>query len=179
MIASYKRKSNIAALVSLAAVVVATWWSGDYPGSNVDRGGGLLALGLAFALYGIAAGAFGYALLALMRAKGREPKWMTSLLLGPMVAIFLLKDHAKDGQPPKPDPTKHGAWSSDAVKTQADTIPSNRLPNYVAIPLGCVFGVLTFVSIRFPLAMLLFGWLTYICFKGRTASRTWPDGSPK
>lgn len=94
MIAAYKRKANIAALVFVAAIAASLWWSS---GANIWESGPLgVALGVTWLC------AFFYAFYAYIMAKGRNPAWVLMLFLNVigLIVILLLKDHAKDGQPP-------------------------------------------------------------------------------
>jgi drug/metabolite transporter (DMT)-like permease len=105
MIASYKRKANIAGAICLAAIVgtfvggrVLAWTGHEMDMSDVD------VLAVAFAIPFIIALAYG--MWAYLKAKGRSSAWL--LLVGApvpvlgIIVILLLKDHAKDGQPPAP-----------------------------------------------------------------------------
>jgi fructose-specific phosphotransferase system IIC component len=99
MIASYKRKANIAGAIFLAAIVVAfvgglvLAWTGHNSKENMDVVSSALTIPSMIALV--------YGMWAYLKAKGRSSAW---LLLG--IVILFLKDHAKDGQPPAP-PAPH------------------------------------------------------------------------
>jgi hypothetical protein len=95
MIASYKRKSNIAGAVFLAAIVadVALIWTGHKD---------LWANGAFAAVFGITwAASYFYALWCYIKAKGRSDAWilMTFLSVLGLIVLLLLKDHCKDGAP--------------------------------------------------------------------------------
>jgi fructose-specific phosphotransferase system IIC component len=104
MIASYKRKANIAGAIFLAAIVVAfvgglvLAWTGHNSKENIDVVSSALTIPLGASLF--------YGMWAYLKAKGRSWAWL--LLGGPvgLIVILLLKDHAKDGQPPAP-PAAH------------------------------------------------------------------------
>ena len=119
MIASYKRKSNIAAIVFLAsggafgalAILVPSLAT---PYNSHQDLWATKTLETVF-LY-ICMASFLYALWAYIRAKGRDDKWilmvfllnMLGLLVLGLLVIVLLKDYRKDGvsiqEPPVPLP---------------------------------------------------------------------------
>lgn len=100
MIASYKRKANIAAVVWLAGIIGLTVLirnSGKDPWDDAPLGP---------LLFGICMVAFLLSFWWYIKAKGRSGGWifmLTFQVIGPLV-ILLLKDRAKDGQPPAPPP---------------------------------------------------------------------------
>jgi hypothetical protein len=109
MIASYKRKANIAGAIFLAAIIgpvvlarVLAWTGHKMDMSDVD----VLAKAMIIAL----AVPYFYGTWALLKAKGRSGAWvlLAGTLIG-MIVILLLKDHAKDGQPPAP-PAPHESF---------------------------------------------------------------------
>ncbi len=101
MIASYKRKSNIAARVIvfgiLADIALVAMTQSKGPTWDVVAP----AIGIT------CVGAYFVALWWYMKAKARSPAWVLlgGTLIG-MVVVLCLKDRAKDGQPPKP-PAPH------------------------------------------------------------------------
>ena len=102
MIASYKRNSNIAAVVCIAAEVgltVPTLHNIGKDPLDSPLGPVLLAVG---------AGAVMFSLWCYLKAKGRSGAWLYTCAFLPvgLLVILLLKDHAKDGQPPAP-PAPH------------------------------------------------------------------------
>lgn len=106
MIASYKRKANIAGAIFLAAIIgifvlgrVLVWAGHKVSMEEVNViSGAMIALIVPSYLYGM---------WAYLKAKGRSSAWVlwAGTLIG-MIVILLLKDHAKDGQPPAP-PAPH------------------------------------------------------------------------
>jgi hypothetical protein len=104
MIASYKRKANIAAGMFLISVLLGR-------ATLVPAGSSGVADTAVQPLVEIIGGA---SLLAAslwyLKAKGRSLTWL--LLLGPLLVLFL-EDRCKDGAPPQPDPTKRSGWASD------------------------------------------------------------------
>jgi drug/metabolite transporter (DMT)-like permease len=92
MIPAYKRKARIAGLVSVVTLPAFLWWSGQHPGPSTWEDNPVSGV-LGF----LAVATSSYACYAYVKAKGRSVVW---LYLGPLV-LLLLKDHAKDGQPPK------------------------------------------------------------------------------
>jgi hypothetical protein len=98
MIASYKRKANIAGAIFMAAIIglFVLGWTGH----KMDMGDDSVAIPFAIAFIA----PYFYGMWAYLKAKGRSSAWMLlagSTVIG-MIVILLLKDHAKDGQPPAP-----------------------------------------------------------------------------
>ncbi len=103
MIASYKRKSNIAALVFLVSIVATVLVTSSTQKNLWDVGVIGPALGITlFASYI-------YAVWCLIRAKGRREEWILMAIffsvLG-LIVILLLKDHRKDGATAAPRPAQ-------------------------------------------------------------------------
>src|SRR5450631_2892040 len=102
MIASYKRKANIAGAICMATLLglfvlgrVLAWTGHNVTGEDIN------ALSVAFMIpFGVS---YLYGMWAYLKAKGRSGAWvlLAASLIG-MIVIPLLKDHAKDGQPPAP-----------------------------------------------------------------------------
>ena len=102
MIASYKRKANIAGAIFMATIIglfvlgrVLAWAGHSPTGEDIDALA--VATGIALAV------AYFYGTWAYLKAKGRSGAWvlLAGSLIG-MIVVLLLKDHAKDGQPPAP-----------------------------------------------------------------------------
>jgi hypothetical protein len=102
MIASYKRKANIAGAICMAAIIgaivggrVLAWTGHKMDMGDVDAFATALAISLMIAWF--------YGMWAYLKAKGRSGAWvlLAGTLIG-MIVILLLKDRAKDGQPPAP-----------------------------------------------------------------------------
>ena len=117
MIASYKRKANIAGAVCMVALVgpivlvrVLAW-----TGHNVLRDVGDTSV-LATAIMLALVVPYFYGTWAYLKAKGRSGTWvlLAGTLIG-MIVILLLKDRAKDGQPnsPAPEQKSRSAWAGD------------------------------------------------------------------
>jgi len=116
MIASYKRKSNIAAVIFLASIAAAIALTSNSHQNLWDMGALGPALGITWTV------SYLYALWAYIRAKGRNDTWMLMAflsLLG-LIVILLLKDHRKDSIPnpepqtPLPPPEKlRSGWAGD------------------------------------------------------------------
>ena len=109
MITSYKKKANIAGgicvgslvgLVILGRVLAATGLLSDTGTFDEGNTTALLldsTLSIAFTV------SLFYGVWAYLAAKGRSAWWMLLLCSGlGLIVILLLKDHAKDGQPPEP-----------------------------------------------------------------------------
>jgi len=102
VIASYKRNASIAAVVWLAAIICETvliWNRGKDPWDETPLG---------FLLFGIYIVAVLLTFWWYIKAKGRSGNWILMLafhVIG-LIVILLLKDRAKDGQPPAP-PAPH------------------------------------------------------------------------
>ena len=108
MIVSYKRKANIAGAIFMAAIIgafiggrVLAW-----TGHKVLRDMGDTSV-LANAIMIALVVPYFYGTWAYLKAKGRSGAWvlLAGTLIG-MIVILLLKDRAKDGQPPAP-PAPH------------------------------------------------------------------------
>ena len=104
MITSYKQKANIAGAIFMVALVgpivlvnVLAW-----TGHKVLRDMGDASV-LANAIMIALVVPYFYGTWAYLKAKGRSGAWvlLAGTLIG-MIVILLLKDHAKDGQPPAP-----------------------------------------------------------------------------
>jgi 1,4-dihydroxy-2-naphthoate octaprenyltransferase len=98
MIASYKRKANIAAVVWIATLVGLTVLSLHNIGKDP------LDSPLGPVLLVVCMGALIISLWCYLKAKGRSGAWLFMLtfqVVG-LLVILLLKDRAKDGQPPAP-----------------------------------------------------------------------------
>jgi 1,4-dihydroxy-2-naphthoate octaprenyltransferase len=98
MIASYKRNANISAVVWIAALVGLTALSLHNIGKDP------LDSPLGPVLLVVCMGALIVSLWCYLKAKGRSSAWLFMLtfqVVG-LLVILLLKDRAKDGQPPAP-----------------------------------------------------------------------------
>jgi hypothetical protein len=107
MITSYKRKSNIAIAICMIALIgpivlvnVLAW-----TGHKVVTGDNAIVLAEVIMIALVVP--YFYGTWAYLKAKGRSGAWvlLAGRLIG-MIAIPLLRDHAKDEQPPAP-PAPH------------------------------------------------------------------------
>jgi hypothetical protein len=103
MIASFKRKANIAGAICMVALIgpivlvnVLAW-----TGHKVVTGDNAIVLAEVIMIALVVP--YFYGTWAYLKAKGRSGAWvlLAGTLIG-MIVILLLKDHAKDGQPPAP-----------------------------------------------------------------------------
>jgi hypothetical protein len=95
MIALYKRKSNIAALVFIVSIGATIALTSNSHQNLWDMG----VLGPALGITMLAS--YFYALWCYIRAKGRNEAWILMAFLNVLglIVLLLLKDHCKDGTP--------------------------------------------------------------------------------
>jgi hypothetical protein len=110
MIASYKRKSNIGALVfaaSMAGSLAVISTSGKNLWDAVPFGP---VLGI------VSVASYFYALMCLIIGKGRSGAWILMVFLNVLglIVILLLKDHAKDGTLRPPPQKLRRGWAGDS-----------------------------------------------------------------